>query len=154
MIKRPFVFWMAVLILITAFVYGVGRIVLLTTAERTTGTIVQVVSENGRCGGARWPFRHTCTKYKAAVIFSDINNKSHTIHLNIGHGDGYNIPLSEARLQINDGIKIVYSPYYPEKAFEDSIIEIWIAPVCLFLGGLIVLFYSFSTWKDDWNEWH
>ncbi len=145
MIKNPFFAWCSLILFMFFAHYSIDRFLFLKTAVHTSGTVVGLSSQNGRCGYRR--SRYDCTRYDASVDFIGQNKKKYSLLASAGSRRGHNVPVEEATKKINDSVPVVYDPENPFKSFVDEFWDIWSTPVVLFFLMLVFFTMSISELK-------
>ncbi len=120
-------------------VVGVQRASFVSAAVPTSGTVVDIQSNNTRCG--RRPKR-SCTRFSAIVEYSVAGEARH-LRAGAGQSRGRDEPISEARYGIGDAFALRVHPKTRE-ALPDSFAGLWGLPLVLGLVGGLLAFFGFA----------
>ena len=124
MVKQPLWFSISMILLVLLVLKVVERIIFLSMAQHTTGTVTNLTRYNDRCGGRK--SRYSCTKFKAVVQYKGLKDgKTYTLNIEAGSSRGYDVPISFAKYHIDGYAPIVYSTNKPSKAYEDTFTGVW-----------------------------
>jgi hypothetical protein len=141
MIKQPLVAGIALIFFLAFTYFVVERVLFINAAERTVGTVTEVLSKDGRCGGGRRRRRYPCTKFVAVVTYV-VDQKMFRLNLSAGSARGYDRPIDRASYTHQQHVKVVYSRENPAHAYEDSLWGVWAVPIILFFGQLVTFITS------------
>lgn len=130
-------------LLVAAAGFSVERLSFLNSAERTTGTVTDVTSYNGRCGSRK--SAHNCTIFTAMTEFSARSGEKYTVGVLAGKARGHGRGREYAAVKINDPVAVVYDPAAPAKAYEDTTWGVWSTPIMIMIFQIVFLFLSFLT---------
>lgn len=141
MIKQPWLLAVSGVCLLIALWLAGDRAMFLWSAEKTTGTVVEITGRNDRCG--RRKARYSCTKYSAQVEYATRSGSTHMLEISAGSARGHSQPTSRARVRKEGPVPVVYAPDEPTRAYEDTLFGVWGAPlmagfaqIATFLGSL------------------
>jgi len=131
-----------VLLLVVAW-FVVDRIMFLQTAKKAAGSVVSLTSHNDRCGSKR--SRHSCTRYHAIVGYAaEETGRRHSLKISAGTSRGHDQPLSNASMQMNDVVPVIYSSGNPDKVYEDTTYGVWGTPIIALVAQLCAFFTSLT----------
>jgi len=137
--------WFAIgLILLVPLLYFIGdRTIFMLRSQEAHGSVVEVQGKNDRCGGSRRRRRYDCTKFTAGVSY-EVRASQYRISVSAGKTRGHDQPLSAADYAVGDSVPVVYSPRSPQRAYRNSIWDVWGAPIMLFIFQVGSFFAAFT----------
>lgn len=144
-IKSPVLFAISILIAVAALGLILDRVLFLAHAQRTTGTVTHLYSRNGSCSCGRH-CSYSCTKFSAEVKFSasGSDTPSAATVVTAGTARGDNQPLALARYRNWDSVPIVYDSRHGNRAYRDTIEDVWGTPLTALFFHVVTLMGSFS----------
>ena len=128
------------LLLNVALWLGGSRILFLAQAERAVGVVVDVQSENARCG------RKRCTKFSALVRFQAASTEAWK-SVAAGRARRYDQPVTLANYKVGDSVPMLFDPVHPEEAIRDHFWDKWGATGSVLLIGSLT-FAGFLREED------
>ena len=140
MIRQPILLIIAAGALLFAGYFVIDRLLFLTSAQRTMGTVVSLSARDSRCGGKR---KYSCTRFYAQVEFQTARGERSQLEVSAGTARGSNQPLTRARYVQGANVELIYDPKNPREVLQNSFFEIWGLPLMGGVFGGSFLFGSF-----------
>ena len=134
MIRQPWLAAVAILLVLVGIVFALRQASFMLTAKRTTGTVTRVEARNATCGSKR--NRHSCTEFTSIVAFQTLTGIHANTTVTSGSVRGHGAPESRASHPMGSSVPIIYSPGNPERAYRDSLFDVWFAPLASFGGAI------------------
>ena len=150
-IKSPALFVISILIAVVALGMILDRLLFLAHARRTTGTVTHLYARNGSCSCGRH-CHYSCTKFSAAVKFSEsgTDTPSASTAVTAGTARGYDQPLTGAQYRDWDSVPIVYDSRHGDRAYRDTVEDVWGTPLTALFFHFVTLVGSFSQHRRSW----
>jgi hypothetical protein len=108
--------------LILGIYFVADRMIFLSHAKKTMGTVQNITTSNGRCGGKH---KYNCTKFLATVNFDTEKSERIAFVVSAGSSRGYDRPIAEANLQVGTTVRVLYDPNRPDNAYRDDFFTLW-----------------------------
>jgi hypothetical protein len=150
-IKSPTLFVISIVIAVVALGMILDRVLFLAHARRTTGTVTHLYATNGSCSCGR-RCHYSCTQFSAVVKFSasGSDTPSASTVVTAGTARQYNQPLTRAQYREWDSVPIVYDSRHGNRAYRDTVSDVWGAPFMALFFHLVTLMGSFSEHRRGW----
>lgn len=152
MIRNKWFAGASFILLIVLIGFIIERLIFISSADTTKGTVISVSSYNGRCGGGRRSRSYSCTKFESTIEYSTKDGTQHTFSVSSGRARGQNAPVSKSRLREGKAVPVIYDPNNPAKVYEDTIWGVWGMHIAIFffqIGTFISSLFSPSSQKTQ-----
>lgn len=141
MFKGPIFAIVSLGLLASLVIVSGQRLSFLSRALKTTGSVTKLEARNSRCGGGKRRSKYPCTKFTAMVEYQAEAGGAYTLRVSAGSTRGHDQDVSYANKQVGRSVAVIYDPKNPEKAYEDSLFDIWGTP---FILGVVQISLALS----------
>lgn len=138
MIPRQTVyFWLGILMFVPLIHVVQDRWEFTRVAQRATGTVARVETTTTSCSDDTdsprrlWPrlwSSRWCTHYSADVRYV-VGGRPYSTTLGAGRDRIYSGYEASVKYTVGERVAIVYDPRRPERAYADSLLQIWGVPI-------------------------
>jgi uncharacterized protein DUF3592 len=117
------------------------RVTFSMHSERARGEVVHIYPRNGRCRSSK--LSYDCTKFTAGIRVNSKNKGPLEVLVDADSARRHDQPPSFARYKVGELIPVVFDPDHPERAYLDTIFEVWgmlvaiVVLLCASIYGLI-----------------
>lgn len=143
-VKNQAVFVIALLLTLPVAYFVVDRTAFVLKSQTTTASVHDIVGRNDLCGRRR--SKYSCTKFDATLSYA-VNGSDYRIRVEAGSERGHNRPISAAKYRDGQAVSVAYDPRNPQRAYRDTVWDIWGAPILAFLCQVAAFVSSFSEKK-------